>query len=184
VPSRCRAVSETRFAVPERKVSQKGVPYLREVLKRKKTVLSQAMLWEIAHANSENEIHLKVGRYKLDGKTLEAGDPKSELTLDGEEFSALMNFLSENLEPFRLGTQKWIPLDEDLGPRQVEQLKALFADPDQRRLIDFLNQHAILPGDLLSSLDHQRRCRAVAELVVSPEEVVQLVEASCGRLVG
>jgi Shedu protein SduA, C-terminal len=149
----------------EQKVSQRGIPYVTATLKQKARTVTQAALWKITHRSGQHEIHLKLGRYSLvGGKHPEVGSPKSELTLDAEELDALLKTLEENLEPFRAGARKWVTLDRDLGPEQVEQLRRLFANPDKRQLIDFLTEHDIVPSDLVKSLDFQKRCRAVAEL--------------------
>jgi hypothetical protein len=149
----------------ERKVSSKGMPYLTKVLRRKKTRVTEAALWKIQHTSGREDIRLKLGRYELQGgKRPETDQPVSELTLDDEEFEALQAFLAENLEPFRAGARTWVALGDDFGPEQVEQLKALFANPDKRQLVDFLTENEILPSDVLQSLGYQERCRAVEEL--------------------
>jgi hypothetical protein len=148
----------------EQKVSKRGIPYLTAVLKTKARTVTQAALWKIRHSSGNEEIHLKLGRYnRVDGKP-ELTKPKSELTLDPDELAELLKTLEENLEPFRAGARKWMTLDADLGSEQVEQLRALFANPDKRKLIEFLNEHDIVSSDLIKSLDFQKRCRAVEEL--------------------
>jgi hypothetical protein len=47
----------------------------------------------------------------MDDETPETLQPKSELTLDDEEFQALVNFLREHYEPFRQGVKAFIPLE-------------------------------------------------------------------------
>jgi len=149
----------------EQKTSQKGVNYITAVLKEKARVVTEAALWKIPHRTGPDEVSLKLGRYVLEGgKRPEVDKPKSELTLDPEELEALLRVLEENLEPFRSGAKKWIAIDESFGSEQVEQLKALFANPDRDELIKFLSEHEILPADLIKSMDYQKRCRAVEEL--------------------
>jgi hypothetical protein len=150
----------------EQKTSRRGVRYtIPQTLKEKATVSTEAALWKITHNSGKEEISLKVGRYRLDEERRpETDSPKSELTLDHEELDALVKYLGENLEPFRTAARRWIPLDKGLGPAQVEQLKALFANPNKRELAQLLDKHEVLPSDLLRSLEHQRRCRAVGEL--------------------
>ena len=158
----CRAHTED---VVERQISRSGVEYLTTVLRRRKTVQTAATLWKIPHKTRESEVCLKVGRYELAGGRRPLTDkPKSELTLDDEEFVALLGFLSDNLEPFRIGPRKWLPLDDRTEPAQIEQLKALFADPNKGRLVEFITTNDILPEGLLRSLEHQKRSNAVDEL--------------------
>ena len=77
-----------------------------EILRIKKTVVTRASFWKIPHNHLEKEdIRLKLGRYKktndfFHGEELETSNPKSELTLDNEEFTALIKFLQDNYEPF------------------------------------------------------------------------------------
>ncbi len=78
------------------------------VLKDKKTVITRAGLWKVPHNTREDEIHLKIGRYKkpkewLGTEVAELDNPKSELTLTGDEFSNLITFIQENYEPFKDG---------------------------------------------------------------------------------
>jgi hypothetical protein len=155
----------------ERKISSRGVPYLTATLKRKARVVTQAAMWGIKHRSGKEETALKLGRYNFDGgKKLESETPKSELTLDPEELEALLAFLRDNLDPFQTGARRWIALDETLGSEQVEQLRALFANPNKRKLVDFISENDILPADLLKSIDYNRRCRAVEELEAMLEQ--------------
>ncbi len=162
-------------------MSKHGLPYLGRVLKSKASVTTKAVLWSIAHRSGHHDTHLKIGRYKRKfGRDVpETDDPKSELTLDEEEFSELLRFLRENLEPFQAGTQQWIALDEGFGREQAEQLKALFANPDKRKLINFLEQHEVFPEDLVSALQYRQRLRAVEQLEAMLDQ--NLVEAEWQR---
>jgi len=145
-------------------VSQKGLPYLTEVLKKKTRVTTEAAFWKIRHKSGNEEISLRLARYALvDGRKPPNAAPKAGLTLDPDETAAMLAFLENNYEPFRVGGQRWIALDKDFGSEQVEQLKAVFANPDRRKLVEFLIENNIVPEDLVRSLDYQRRCRAVDE---------------------
>lgn len=164
-PRTAQKASEGDNALGEQQTSRKGIKFLTATLKQKTRVVTEAALWKIPHNHGPDEISLKVGRYTLvGGKRPAVEAPKSELTLDPEELAALLNVLEENLEPFRAGAKKWIAIDDSFGPEQVEQLKLLFASPDRDRLIAFLGEHNIVPADLVTSLDYQKRCRAVEEL--------------------
>jgi hypothetical protein len=167
--------------MPERKVSPRGLSYLTGILKRKPTVITKALLWGIPHRSGEPDTRLKLGRYRVTsrGEGPETEDPKSELTLDQEELAALLKFLGENLEPFELRERQWVALDESFGHDQAEQLKALFANPDKRKLLEFLDQHEVVPEDLVTALQHRQRVRAVTQLEAMLEQ--NLVEATWQR---
>jgi hypothetical protein len=111
---------------------------LSTVLKRKRTVTTRAVLWKIPHDSGIEDIHLKIGRYKLTvdvEEVLETSQPKSELTLDQEEIRSLLKFLGDNYEPFRKGVKAFIPLDRPFDAENAEQIKALFSLPDKKELV-------------------------------------------------
>src|SRR3989338_4250861 len=149
------------------KTTEKGIEYLVGLIKVKVKTITRAIFWKIPHENSQQEdICLKVGRYNKNGfapETLEVGNPKSELTLDNEEFQKLLEFLSENYEPFKKGVKEYIPINEKFDHKKIEHLKAIFADPDKQKVLDFIADNNILPEDLIAGLQNQARTNAVGE---------------------
>ncbi len=147
------------------KTTQKGIKYLVGILKKKTKTITRAIFWKIPHENSQQEdICLKIGRYNKNSfapKTLEVENPKSELTLDNEEFQKLIEFLSENYEPFKRGVKKYIPIDEKFDQKSIEHLKAIFDNPDKQKVLDFIAKNNILPDDLIAGLQNQTRIKAV-----------------------
>ena len=76
-----------------------GIEYLFGLLKEKTKTVTRAAFWKIPHKTFQEDICLKIGRYNKNGfvpDTIEVETPKSELTLDNEEFQKLLEFLSEN----------------------------------------------------------------------------------------
>ncbi len=147
------------------KESRGGIGYLTKTLKDKPQTITEVCFWKIKHKGREEEIHLKIGRYKKGpfGKELEESIPKSELTLDGEEFKSLIDFIGENHQPFKDGAKSYITLDEELSPESAEKIKAVFSNPNQKELLSFIISNKILPSDLVVSLQYQDRVRAIAE---------------------
>jgi len=143
-----------------------GIEYLFGLLKEKTKTVTRAAFWKIPHKTPQEDICLKIGRYNKNGfapDTLEVENPKSELTLDNEEFQKLLAFLSENYEPFKKGVKEYIPIDEKFDHQQVKHLKAIFADPDKQKVLDFIAKNNILPEDLIASIQNQTRINAVRE---------------------
>ncbi|MDD3003211.1 MAG: DUF4263 domain-containing protein [Candidatus Shapirobacteria bacterium] len=143
-----------------------GMEYLFGLLKEKIKTVTRVAFWKIPHKTPQEDICLKIGRYNKNGfapETLENTNPKSELTLDNEEFQKLLEFLSENYEPFKKGVREYIPIDEKFDYQQVKHLKAIFADPDKQKVLDFIATNNILPEDLIASLQNQTRINAVRE---------------------
>lgn len=141
---------------------------LSRVLLRKKTVITRAVFWKIPHDSGAEDIRLKLGRYKLSADfdlddELDSLEPKSELTLDQEEFQALLDFLRESYEPFRQGVKAFLPLDKPFDPANAEQIRALFSLPNKRELVKFILQNEVIPADLAAGLRQARRARAVRE---------------------
>lgn len=131
-------------------------------LKKKPNTITQAILWKIPHRTSNlNDICLKIGRYRRNGTAPETPNPKSELTLDNEEFQQLLEFLLENYEPFKRGVKRYIPIDEKFDQERIEHLKAIFDNPDKQKVLDFIINNSILPSDLITILHNQERMNAV-----------------------
>ena len=108
------------------KTSQKGVDYAEPcVLKSKKTVHSKALLMKIPHDHpDENDISLKIGRYKNPFGQIETEKPRSELTLDNDELNSLIEYISENYSPITLGQGEYINVTGRAGVL-VQQFKRL-----------------------------------------------------------
>jgi hypothetical protein len=153
----------------EIKTSRDGIDYLTAVLYEKPLTVTRAMLWKIKHNHSENdEIAVKLGRYKkkkgpfnLTYEEIENSTPKSELTLKGEEFQALVNFIENQVNPFEQGVKKFIPLDEQFEAGNLEHLQAFFSHPEKQELIDFVLGHDIIPNELFSAFNQLAKHKAV-----------------------
>ena len=144
------------------------INYLFKVLLNKPSVLTRATLWKIPHTSQKEDIRLKLGRYKK-SEDFEIDDmpesltPKSELTLDHEEFLALIDFLQEKYEPFRQGVKAFIPLDAPFAAENAQQIRALFTLPKKLELINFILDNDVIPRELAAGLRQARRARALRE---------------------
>lgn len=141
---------------------------LAKVLRSTPRVITRAVFWSIPHDSGKEDISLKLGRYKkpkeiLDKTELESLQPKSELTLDDEEFKALIEFLRERYEPFRQGVKAFIPLDKPYEKENAAQIRALFSLPDRQKLIQFILSNNVIPEDLTIGLQQANRVRAIKE---------------------
>jgi hypothetical protein len=137
-------------------------------LRDKATVVTRACLWSIPHDSGREDIALKIGRYKKPkfgsgGEAPEIKEPKSELTLDDEEFKALIEFVRENYEPFRHGAKAFIPLDTPYDKENAAQIRALFALPEKHKLVEFIVSNNIIPEKLSTLLEQARRVHAVKQ---------------------
>lgn len=135
------------------------------VLRDRPTVVTRGILWSIPHDSKREDISLKIGRYRkprvVGREKLECEQPKSELTLDDEEFKALIAFVRENYEPFRHGAKAFIPLDAPYDQENAAQIRALFSLPEKQRMVDFIISNDIIPEELSTLLEQARRARAV-----------------------
>jgi hypothetical protein len=141
---------------------------LSKVLRITQKVITRAVLWSIPHDSGREDISLKIGRYKRpkvlpSGEEPESLEPKSELTLDDEEFKTLIEFLSENYEPFRQGVKAFIPLDKPFEKENAAQVRALFSLPDKQQLIKFILTHDVIPEDLALGLQQAHRIREIKQ---------------------
>lgn len=153
----------------EIKKSKEGIEYIQAVIYEKPLTVTRAMLWKIKHTHHENdELCVKLGRYKkkkgpfnLTFEELENFAPKSELTLTGEEFQALIDFIESHVKPFEQGVKKFIPLDEKFEAGNIEHLQAFFSHPEKQELIDFVISHDIIPAELFVAFNQLSKIRAV-----------------------
>lgn len=142
---------------------------LAKVLRRRPSVVTRAVLWKIPHTSGREDVRLKLGRYKWTNDLTEVADnlvPKSELTLDQEEFESLLQFLGDNYEPFRKGVKAFIPLDRPFDAENAKQIRALFSLPNKRELVSFLLENEVIPADLEVGLRQAQRARAVTQFAI------------------
>lgn len=153
------------------KKSKSGIEYLVEILKNKQKTITRVLFWKIPHNTKQEDIRLKIGRYNKDGfEDPETRQPKSELTLDHDEFLKLLEFLSENYEPFKKGVKQYIPIDERFNQKSVEHLKAIFNNPDKEKILDFIAKNNILPNDLIAGIQNQIKIKAIEEFELMLEQ--------------
>jgi Domain of unknown function (DUF4263) len=134
------------------------------ILKRKASVVTRALLWRIPHTSGKEDVRLKLGRYRWTEDLQEVAEnlnPKSELTLDEEEFHALLKFLGDNYEPFRKGVKAFIPLDRPFDAENATQIRALFSLPDKKELVAFILKNEVIPDELEAGLRQAHRIKAV-----------------------
>lgn len=139
---------------------------LAKTLLNKKTVVTRAVFWKIPHSSGTEDIRLKIGRYKKPEdfnlvEEPETLDPKSELTLDHDEFQSLLDFLSQSYEPFRQGVKAFIPLDRPFDKDNAAQIRALFSLPAKQELVRFILSNNVIPDELAAGLRQARRAREV-----------------------
>lgn len=141
---------------------------LSKTLRLKQRVATRAILWKIPHNTRDDDVRLKIGRYKISpdasqGDEPECLDPKSELTLDKEEFDAMLAFLRDNYEPFRQGVKAFIPLEQPFARDTATQIKALFALPERASVVKFIVDNELIAEDLADGLRQAKRAKAVRE---------------------
>ena len=140
-----------------------------KILLEKPTVITRAAFWKISHNTAQEDVCLKLGRYKkprniisiLDEEELETLEPKSELTLTNEEFKSLVEFLKQNYEPFRKGIKAFIPLDTPFDAENANQIKALFSLPNKVDVMQFILDNNIISNDLALGLRQSQRRKAI-----------------------
>jgi len=141
---------------------------LHKVLLNKPRVNTRAVLWSIHHDSGKEDICIKLGRYTipkdmLDEEIPETLQPKSELTLDDEEFKSLIEFIRENYEPFRHGAKAFIPLDKPFEAESAAQIRALFSLPDKQKIVQFILSNKIIPDQLAAGLEQAHRISAIQQ---------------------
>lgn len=135
-------------------------------LRDKPRVITKAAFWKIPHNTKEDEVALKIGRYNKpkdwdDEISPEVLQPKSELTLDTEELTGLIDFLEKNYEPFKQGIKAFIPLTNPYERENAEQIKALFSLPDKKKIVEFLLSNDVIPEELSAGLLSAKRINSI-----------------------
>lgn len=141
---------------------------LAKVLLNKPRVVTRAVFWKIPHNTEREDVRLKLGRYKKSPdfdveEEPESLEPKSELTLDQEEFKSLIDFIQQSYEPFKQGVKAFIPLDRPFDAENAKQIRALFLLPDKQELVRFILENDVIPEELAVGLRQAQRNRAVQE---------------------
>jgi len=155
------------------KTTEKGIDYLHRVLQTKPRTVTKAAFWKIPHKKEQEDICLKIGRYNKKSfmpNALENENPKSELTLDNEEFQELLHFIEENYDPFKKGVKKYISIDQELEQDEIDNLRSIFDVPDKQKVLDFITQNNILSDELVIGLQHRSRIKAVQEFEAMLEQ--------------
>lgn len=137
------------------------------ILKDKKTVITRATFWKVERTDC-SEILLKLGRYNkpkqfFDIQTLENEEPKSELTLDHDETSNLIDFLENHYEHFKLGERTFVEIPNNLNSLTKDKIQQLFSGIEVKELIDILIDNQINRTDLEVSISYTNRLRAIDE---------------------
>lgn len=148
------------------RTSRRGLDYLIGILREKQRTITRAVFWRIIHDTPREDIRLKIGRYNkidFDVEEVECENPRSELTLDHEEFLSLIEFIQQNYEPFREGVRQYIPIDEEFTVENIEHIKAIFNNPDKQEVVSFIIENDVLPDDLFGMLEYQKKAKAVEE---------------------
>lgn len=144
--------------------AKSGISYLRAVLRQAPRTITEAILFRIPHNSPKEHIALKLGRYDLTAEGHKTGPapmvPKSMITLNREEFSALIEFLQANYQPFRHGLKRYMPLAETLGEDAVQALSRLSGNSEKERLLSVLADTDVIPEDIFHGLQHSKRVKA------------------------
>ena len=148
--------------------THRGHRRISAILADKPRTITRAEFLDILPARSSRKnICFKIGKYnKPDGfpvETLELDNPKSQVSLNREEFQSLLEFLQANYEPFRLGFDSFIPLGRKFNQETIDALTAIVDSPAKKDLLDFIVNNEILADELMSALQSTTRIKAVEE---------------------
>lgn len=148
--------------------THRGHRRISAILADKPRTITRAEFLDILPARSSRKnICFKIGKYnKPDGfavETLELDNPKSQVSLDREEFQSLTEFLQSNYEPFSQGYDSFIPLGRRFDQETIHALTAIVDSPAKKDLLDFIVNNEILADELMSALQSRTRIKAVEE---------------------
>lgn len=143
--------------------TKNNINYTTAVLREKKNTKTKAVFWKVNRTNPEDGIGLKIGRYKNDmWEDPVSAKPKSELTLDHEELTSLIRFISDNYKPLMLGAGTYIKADS-LDVELAKKLQNAFSKSDSNGVAKFLVQNNILSNDVTGLVEFCHRESALLE---------------------
>ncbi len=124
----------------------------------KNRVFSHAVIGCLEHSNNTLEYSLKLGKYMKKGwsNELETSSPKSEITLNEEEITQLVNFIIENKKYFSLNIHT-ISTDFE---KVVEEI---IISPDKLKFLEFIIENDILPDEFFLGLENSKRIKALKD---------------------
>ncbi|MBN2821976.1 MAG: DUF4263 domain-containing protein [Coriobacteriia bacterium] len=149
-----------------------GVEYAEvRTLQTKQRVETQAHLYRVPHNDPDVvDLALRIGRYNRITQKPDVPEPKSALTLDNVELEALVDYLSECYGPIRDRAQRYIPLGEELGQAEIDDLRRLFNDSDKSVLVELLTTQQVIPAGLLDVVEMCHRRDAVSRFEAMLDE--------------
>lgn len=135
--------------------TDKGMDYKIKRLKTKKLAYSEAAFWKIPHkTENKADICLKIGRYKNNGSP-ETDTPKSELTLDNDEFLNLVSFIQAYYKPLELGVNSFIPVDNSNSMQLLQKFKAIMGSDEETAKI--LLDSGLLSDNITLAIDLMKK---------------------------
>ena len=148
--------------------TQRGNRCIPVILADKPRTITCAKFWEIQPENSSDKnLCMMIGKYKKTSgfsvNALECENPKSQVSLDREEFQSLLEFLQANYEPFSQGYDSFIPLGGRFDTETIDALTAIVDSPAKKDFLDFIATNEILAGELMSVLQSRTRIKAAKE---------------------
>ena len=147
------------------KTTKDGIEYLNRRLRVTKNTTTWATFWKIRHRPPEvEEIQLKIARYNksdVADAPPDNKDAKNGLTLTGDEFQGLLEFLWDDYGPFKNGFNKYIPIDGKFHAESINYLKAIIDTPEKQKVLDFIAKNDFLADELLAGLQNRSRVKAV-----------------------
>ena len=163
--------SEDKIDMNKVRKTQKGNRCIAANLSNKPKTITRVEFWDIrSEKSSQVNICMKLGKYrKTRGytaytvKTLECQNPKSQVSLDREEFQSLLEFLQANYEPFSQGYDSFIPLGGKFDQETIDAFLAIIDSPAKTEFLDSIANNEILADELMSALKRKTRVKAVKE---------------------
>lgn len=132
------------------------------MLKSGPKAFSEAKLGKVIHNTpGVQDFTLKIGRYKRHPKRPEITEPKSELTLNNEEFCKLITYLETNYGPLKLGEGKYLEITQNETLPILKQIQKLNI-PDEEQALELI-ESGLLTDNLQTAINTIKRKKAIKE---------------------
>jgi hypothetical protein len=156
------------FAIGRLGTASNGSVFAKATLSRGPKVAALAFLFHNGTANGKPRLAFKIGRFNIKHGQADIHDhevvvPKSEVRLSTEELEKLLDFFEEKLEPVKSNAKRFVTLEGDAEESLIKRLQLLVKRRSVKDMLDLIDQHDLLPGELLAAVINRNRLQAITK---------------------
>ena len=143
-----------------------GSLYARADLRRTTRTATMAFLFTESSAPDGHRLTLKLGTFNIKGSRADIhspadDNPRSVVILRAPEFEKLLDFLEEKVRPLKSGAKKFVVVESDDQADAIRRLKVILNRSSTAKILELIDQHGLLPQEVLTAVVHRDRLQAI-----------------------